>query len=73
MVIFVALMFALLSQVVCKVSLSKCTISEPVPILHKYYQPGDLIIAGIISQIYIFSKNITFEKPPASEFFDDQM
>ncbi|XP_060110834.1 vomeronasal type-2 receptor 26-like [Heteronotia binoei] len=73
MVGFVALMLALLSQVVCKVSLSKCTISEPVPILHKYYQTGDIIIAGIISQIYIFSKNITFEKPPTSEFFDDQI
>ncbi|XP_077171548.1 vomeronasal type-2 receptor 26-like [Paroedura picta] len=73
MVVFVALVVVLLSQVVCKVSLSKCTLSEPVPILHKYYQPGDFIIAGIISQIYIFSKNITFEKPPSSEFFDDQI
>ncbi|XP_054850242.1 vomeronasal type-2 receptor 26-like [Eublepharis macularius] len=73
MVAFLALVLALLSQVACKVSVTKCTISEPVPILHKYYQSGDLIITGIISQIYIFSKNITFEKPPSSEFFDDQI
>nr|XP_056720105.1 vomeronasal type-2 receptor 26-like [Euleptes europaea] len=73
MVVFVALVLALLSQVVCKVLVTKCTLSEPVPILHKYYQSGDLIIAGIISQIYIFSKSITFEKPPSPEFLDEQI
>ncbi|XP_053216170.1 vomeronasal type-2 receptor 26-like [Podarcis raffonei] len=46
---------------------------EPVPVLHKYYQSGDLIIAGIISQIYIFSDTLTFEKHPSQEFSDDHM
>ncbi|XP_061447411.1 vomeronasal type-2 receptor 26-like [Rhineura floridana] len=48
-------------------------IREPLPILHKYYQSGDLIIAGIISQIYIFSSTLNFEKHPSEELSDDHM
>ncbi|XP_063158470.1 vomeronasal type-2 receptor 26-like [Candoia aspera] len=36
---------------VCKANAESCTVSEPIPILHKYYQPGDFIIGGIIPQI----------------------
>ncbi|XP_033024200.1 vomeronasal type-2 receptor 26-like [Lacerta agilis] len=61
-------------QGVCKfLHIPQCSIREPVPILHKYYQSGDLIIAGIISQIYIFSDTLTFEKHPSQEFSDDHM
>ncbi|XP_062993094.1 vomeronasal type-2 receptor 26-like [Elgaria multicarinata webbii] len=60
-----------LPQVLCKVPRAKCTISEPLPILHKYYQPGDFITGGIISQIYMFSAPITFEKQPSQERFED--
>ncbi|XP_062993095.1 vomeronasal type-2 receptor 26-like [Elgaria multicarinata webbii] len=61
----------LLPQVLCKVPSAKCTISEPLPILHKYYQPGDFITGGIISLIYMFSAPITFEKQPSQELFED--
>ncbi|XP_063158781.1 vomeronasal type-2 receptor 26-like [Candoia aspera] len=37
----------------------------------QYYQPGDFIIAGILSQIYIFSSPISFQKQPSEESFDD--
>ncbi|XP_066486729.1 vomeronasal type-2 receptor 26-like [Tiliqua scincoides] len=36
----------------------------------KFHQAGDLTIAGILSQIYIFSSAITFEKRPSQELFD---
>nr|XP_056720628.1 vomeronasal type-2 receptor 26-like [Euleptes europaea] len=44
---------------------------DPVPLFHKSFQPGDLIIAGIISQIYIFSDRITFGRHPSQELSDD--
>ncbi|XP_015261159.1 PREDICTED: vomeronasal type-2 receptor 26-like [Gekko japonicus] len=43
---------------------------SPLPILHKYYKSGDLIIAGIMSQIYMFSHPITFGNCPSEEQFD---
>ncbi|KAK9397893.1 type-2 vomeronasal receptor [Crotalus adamanteus] len=53
------------------IPLTKCPIKAPLPILHKYYQPGDFIIASITSQVYIFSSPITFQKQPSDETFDD--
>ncbi|KAK9397881.1 type-2 vomeronasal receptor [Crotalus adamanteus] len=51
-----------------------CIVGDPVPILHKYYQSGDVIIAGILSQIYIFSNTIHFhEKPSTDLFYDAEM
>ncbi|XP_062993088.1 vomeronasal type-2 receptor 26-like [Elgaria multicarinata webbii] len=57
----------------CKIPNIKCSISDPLPVLHKYYQSGDLIIAGILSQIYILSKPITFSKLPSNELFEDMI
>nr|XP_028558507.1 vomeronasal type-2 receptor 26-like [Podarcis muralis] len=74
MVVFRLLVILLPLQGMCKyLPLPQCSIREPVPILHKYYQSGDLIIAGIISQIYIFSDTLSFEKHPSQEFSDDHM
>ncbi|XP_053225708.1 vomeronasal type-2 receptor 26-like [Podarcis raffonei] len=71
MVGFVLWLPVLLPQVTCKIPNIECSISNPLPILHKYYQPGDLIIAGIMSQIYIFFNSIDFRKCPSSDLFDD--
>ncbi|XP_026546090.1 vomeronasal type-2 receptor 26-like [Notechis scutatus] len=72
-IFFVALMIAIqtLPHTLNKVSIAKCPVGKPLFILHKYYQPGDFIIAGIFSQIYIFSSPISFQKPPSEEGFDD--
>ncbi|KAM6451834.1 vomeronasal type-2 receptor 26-like [Liasis olivaceus] len=53
------------------VSIAQCPVGDPLSILHKYYQPGDSIIAGIFFQIYIFSSPISFQKQPSEERFDD--
>ncbi|XP_033025868.1 vomeronasal type-2 receptor 26-like [Lacerta agilis] len=74
MVVFRLLVLLLPLQGMCKfLPLSQCSIREPAPILHKYYQSGDLIIAGIISQIYIFSDTLSFVKHPSQIFSDDHM
>ncbi|XP_025030617.1 vomeronasal type-2 receptor 26-like [Python bivittatus] len=69
--IFEAIVLVLLPHVVCKIPKAKCSISEPLPFLHKEYQPGDLIIVGILSKIYIFCSMMDFSKAPSSDLFDD--
>nr|XP_028560540.1 vomeronasal type-2 receptor 26-like [Podarcis muralis] len=54
-----------------KIPNTKCSICSPLPFLHKYYQPGDLIVAGIMSQISIFFNAIDFDKCPSNDLFDD--
>ncbi|XP_062993092.1 vomeronasal type-2 receptor 26-like [Elgaria multicarinata webbii] len=61
----------LLNPVVCKSPNFKCSIAEPLPILHKHYHSGDLIIGGVMSQIYIFSHLITFKERPSKEVFEE--
>ncbi|XP_066486765.1 vomeronasal type-2 receptor 26-like [Tiliqua scincoides] len=53
------------------VSVAKCVIGEPAPIHFKYYQSGDLLIGGIISQIYMISDLTAFEGHPAQRLVDD--
>nr|XP_056720118.1 vomeronasal type-2 receptor 26-like [Euleptes europaea] len=71
MVVFVVVELVLVPLAMCKVPLFKCPIRDPLPILHKYYKSGDLLIAGIMSQIYVAINPITFENPPSEELFDD--
>ncbi|XP_058038447.1 vomeronasal type-2 receptor 26-like [Ahaetulla prasina] len=61
----------ILGQVGCKIPNSKCSISDPLPFLHKEYKPGDLNIVGILSKIYIFYNMVEFKEPPSSNLFDD--
>lgn len=63
----VLLVLFILPQVVSKLPTAKCTTSDPLPILHKAYQAGNLRIAAVISQIFIFPDAITFTKHPSQE------
>ncbi|XP_060125364.1 vomeronasal type-2 receptor 26-like [Zootoca vivipara] len=45
--------------------------SMPVPILHRYYQSGELRIAGILSQSYIFYDPIKFQRHPYQELIEE--
>ncbi|KAM3823797.1 vomeronasal type-2 receptor 26-like [Vipera latastei] len=49
---------------------AECTINSP-NIKYKSYHPGDLIIGGIISLIYMMSNLITFKTIPSEELLDD--
>ncbi|XP_054850238.1 vomeronasal type-2 receptor 26-like [Eublepharis macularius] len=60
----------LLSKAVCQVPFVDCPVAKPLPLFHKYYQPGDLIIGGIISHIYISSDVMTFRRHPHQEPID---
>ncbi|XP_054850235.1 vomeronasal type-2 receptor 26-like [Eublepharis macularius] len=55
----------------CHIPLVNCLVAKPLPLFHKYYWPGDLIIGGIISHIYISSDVMTFKRHPHQEPIDD--
>lgn len=65
----------LMSEGVCKfpTGTGKCPTSAPLSVSHKYYQLGHFTIAGILSQIYISSEMITFEKHPFQEVVDEPL
>ncbi|XP_015270464.1 PREDICTED: vomeronasal type-2 receptor 26-like [Gekko japonicus] len=69
MMLLVASVLVLLVQVVCKSSF-QCSTSRPPPIVHKYYQSGDLLIAGIISYVFKFSDSVKFEVHPSPSSSD---
>lgn len=53
-----------LPYVACKTEIRKCRIQDPIPIDHKYFQPGDLIIGGITSFVFITRDVGNFEDDP---------
>nr|XP_034959111.1 vomeronasal type-2 receptor 26-like [Zootoca vivipara] len=54
-------------------TVNKCNINYPLSVRHKYYQSGDFILTGIISQFYMFSYEITFEQHPFDELMNDYL
>ncbi|XP_015263342.1 PREDICTED: vomeronasal type-2 receptor 26-like [Gekko japonicus] len=70
MVLFVAFVLVLLVQVVCKSPSVQCPTSHPLPIVHKYYQSGDLLIAGIVSHVFKFFDTVNFETRPSPSSSD---
>ncbi|XP_058038469.1 vomeronasal type-2 receptor 26-like [Ahaetulla prasina] len=50
-----------------------CNITGPLPIVHKYYQSGYIIIAAIIFQLFFLSPEITFQSLPAHELLDQYL
>ncbi|XP_061444691.1 vomeronasal type-2 receptor 26-like [Rhineura floridana] len=69
--LFVVLVFLMPLQVLNNSPTVQCFMRNLLPILHQYYHPGDLIIAGIMSQVRTFLNAITFEKHPSKELSDD--
>ncbi|XP_062993085.1 vomeronasal type-2 receptor 26-like [Elgaria multicarinata webbii] len=59
--------------VVCNSINAKCSISDPLPILHTHYQSGDFIIGGIMSQIYMRSNMTEFTIRPSKELFENMV
>ncbi|KAG8140788.1 hypothetical protein E2320_003447, partial [Naja naja] len=55
---------SLSSRVAGRNTTMQCFIRDPIPILHKYYEPGELIIGGIMSQIYVFTEVMNFDQHP---------
>ncbi|XP_053216264.1 vomeronasal type-2 receptor 26-like [Podarcis raffonei] len=50
---------------VCKVHELKCTRKDPVHIPHEWYEPGDLLIGGLVSHIHYISRPVLFKQHPS--------
>ncbi|XP_013929204.1 PREDICTED: vomeronasal type-2 receptor 26-like [Thamnophis sirtalis] len=42
----------------------KCSFQDPIPIVHKYFQPGDLIIGGITKFVFTTTDAESFKEDP---------
>ncbi|KAK9397347.1 type-2 vomeronasal receptor [Crotalus adamanteus] len=67
-------LFMVLPHSVCKLQFihpdtktysTKCSVSEPLPILHEFYQPGDLVIGEITSQVFYLRFPTNFDEKPS--------
>ncbi|XP_077169462.1 vomeronasal type-2 receptor 26-like [Paroedura picta] len=73
MVLFVTSLLVLLGQEACESVSVQCLTRHPLPIVHKYYQSGDLLIAGVISLIFQISDTIGFEGYPSPSSSDSNL
>ncbi|XP_058038443.1 vomeronasal type-2 receptor 26-like [Ahaetulla prasina] len=67
------LLSMLCPQGMCQLSHSKCSTADPLPILHKQYQSGDIHFASIISQIFLFYMMMDFKTPPSTNLFEETL
>ncbi|KAG8140314.1 hypothetical protein E2320_003005, partial [Naja naja] len=58
------LLLLLLPYMTCKSQSIKCSIQDPIPIDHKYFQQGDLIIGAITSFVFTTRNTESFEEDP---------
>ncbi|XP_077169568.1 vomeronasal type-2 receptor 26-like [Paroedura picta] len=61
-------------RTVCQRSSINCSIyDDPFPIPHNFYQPGDLLIGGIATQVAYFNNPPSFLEHPALTLVDEPM
>ncbi|XP_066485474.1 vomeronasal type-2 receptor 26-like [Tiliqua scincoides] len=70
MMVFVVLIVALLPHAVCDAQNANCEIWHPRFAHHKTYQPGDLIIGGIVLQNLFLPNETTFIQNPPQPLLD---
>ncbi|XP_063158808.1 vomeronasal type-2 receptor 26-like [Candoia aspera] len=58
---------------VCRVPVLKCPGTQPIRFLHKYYQPGDRIIGGILSQTFPLFNIMEFRRHPFQDILSDHI
>lgn len=62
-----------LPKSVGKVPVAKCVSTEPASVPHKYYQAGDLIVGGVISQSFVISEMMSFRCHPSKDGLIEHM
>lgn len=56
------LLLLLLPCIQCKVDMVKCIRVEKIPVPHEWYQPGDFLIGGIVSQFSYQVHELKFDE-----------
>ncbi|KAK9398190.1 type-2 vomeronasal receptor [Crotalus adamanteus] len=67
--VVMAMLSLLLSGATCLIK--TCSVGKLPFIKHKYFLPGDLIMAGILSQFYMVSDPVGFTRHPSEELVDE--
>ncbi|XP_062993119.1 vomeronasal type-2 receptor 26-like [Elgaria multicarinata webbii] len=62
------LLLLLLPQTDCKIYPALCSMNDPLQVKYQYYQPGDLIIGGITSQLFSFAEGVEFKVHPTPKY-----
>lgn len=71
-VLVMVFLLLLLCHTVCKTHSINCSIfDDPLPIPHNFYQPGDLVIGGIVSQVFFLYSNLSFTEQPTQIMIDE--
>lgn len=74
MLVVVLLLVVLMSQSVCKTHSMNCAFpKDPFPVLHEFYQLGDLVIGRISSDIFLFDPTPSFTEEPTWMLVDESM
>lgn len=55
------------------VYMKNCKVNDPLPILHNYFQSGDLIMGAITSLVFMPSDPATFSADPHHSFIREPM
>nr|XP_056720338.1 vomeronasal type-2 receptor 26-like [Euleptes europaea] len=71
-ILVLLLLLVLLGHAVCKKHSIPCTTAvDPLPIPHAFYQPGDLIVGEIVSQVFYIYDTPSFKEQPAQLFISE--
>ncbi|XP_015272083.1 PREDICTED: vomeronasal type-2 receptor 26-like [Gekko japonicus] len=54
-------------------SMNCTTEVDPLPISHEFSQPGDFVIGGIVSQVYLVHETPSFEKQPSQMLINEPL
>ncbi|XP_077169311.1 vomeronasal type-2 receptor 26-like [Paroedura picta] len=72
MLLLLMLLLVLPCRIVCPMSSINCSIyDDPFPIPHNFYQPGDILIGGIATQVTYFNNPPSFLEHPARMVLDE--
>nr|XP_034957010.1 vomeronasal type-2 receptor 26-like [Zootoca vivipara] len=70
-ILLLVILLVLLCHTVCKTHINCSIFDDPQPIPHNFYQPGDLLIGGIVSQVLYFYNNLSFIEQPGQVLINE--
>lgn len=71
--LLLVILLGLLCHTVCKTHINCSIFDDPQPIPHNFYQPGDLLIGGIVSQVLYLYNNLSFTEQPGQVLINEPM
>lgn len=74
MVVLLVLLLGLQPHTVCKTNARICTAYDPLPVSHQFYQPNDLVVGEIATQVFYFhDHNPSFNEEPTQSLIEESV